>query len=165
MSTSKKEKELLNGVENQSAKSKVSDKLKGYYVAKAETDFISAANGVKNADGTSYYDAETFEAAKTATKGFTLVYTMPSADTVITDRLAIVSHKWNMERPAGKKWYKTTQEITNGLSILRAYDSYLRYTEDKVNGARRIARAEFNELSTDEMRELLAMWKAQQAAK
>lgn len=146
-----------------SSSAQLRDLIKGFYANHAVTDFAKYAAMVKDESGTPYATEEEIKEVQQRTHEFTVVYTQPSENTEITERLTLVTAAWNRERPAGKRWYKISQTVDDALAVKRSFDSWQRFLEDKENGDRRIAKSEFNGLSTEDMKAMLAMWKAQQS--
>ena len=145
-----KEKETAIAVKEVSESSRLRDLIAGYYANNAIGVFTEFAKKVYT-EGKLPLSEEHIKEVETATNGFTIVYTQPTTDSVITDRYTLVSSPWNMKRENGHKWYKVTQAVETALNVKRSYDSYIRFLDDKKNGARRDALRKLKELSTEEL--------------
>lgn len=128
--------------------------INAYYAATAIEVFTRKANNYLKAETLEKYPIAEIEKV---TEGFTVYYTQPAADSVISDGLTLVSAKWNRDREAGRKWYKGTQEISNALQVLRSYSSYLRYLDDKENGLKRDLLRKFKNMTIDEQMKYFAL--------
>lgn len=131
------------------------DLLVGFYANNAIKVFVDFATKVYTENGEMLTEEHVKE-VETATNGFTVVYTQPSADSVITDRYTLVSSPWNTARESGRKWYKVTQTVETALNVKRSYDSYIRFLDDKMNGVRRDALRRLKGLSTEELLAILS---------